>query len=198
MTAVITTKGLGDALKFFTELPDIANEAAFLAVRDVSEGKGLRALQEETEGQVNFPKGYVKNGRLRVKRKALRGAATIEAVIAGRDRPTSLARFAPGQTPANSRGRGVRVSVHHGQQKFLRRAFLVNLRNGNTGLAIRLKQGESLRNSEKAVRLDNNVFLLYGPSVDQVFQGVAEEEAPAINDMVVREFLRQFARLSRG
>jgi hypothetical protein len=196
MSAVIATKGLTDVAKFFDELPDVALEAAFLAVRDVSEGTGLRLVQKEVERQVNFPKGYVQNGRLTVKRKASR--ATLEAVISGRDRPTSLARFAPGQTVANSRGRGVIVEVHKGSKRNLgKRAFIVNLRNGNQGLALRLKPGEVLRGSDKAVRLDNNLFLLYGPSVDQVFRGVAESEAPVLNDMVQRQFLRQFARLTR-
>lgn len=196
MSAVIATKGLNGVAKFFEELPEIATEAAFLAVRDVSEGVGLTHLQREVEAQVNFPKGYVRNGRLNVKRHANR--ATLEAVIRGRDRPTSLARFAPGQTPANSRRRGVIVEVHKGVKRNLgKRAFIVNLKNGNIGLAVRLKPGETLRGSEKAVRLENNVYLLYGPSVDQVFRGVAEQEAPLLNSMVQKQFLRQFARLSR-
>lgn len=195
MSAYIETKGLGDLRRFFDELPDLATEAAFLAIRDVSEGPGLRLLQEETENQVNWPKGYVRE-RLTVKRRA--NKATLEAMISGRDRPTSLARFARGQTPSTTRGRGVIVEVHKGVQRRLgKSAFLVNLKNGNTGLAIRLKAGETLRASEKAVRLDNNVYLLYGPSVDQVFKGVAEAEAPVVNEMVRKQFLRQFARLSR-
>jgi len=128
----------------------------------------------------------------------------IEAVIAGRDRPTSLARFAPGaQRP--ERGQPLRpiiVEVKSGKRVVLNgprssaRAFLVNLKNGNTGLAVRLPKGETLANSEKAVRLDNNVYLLYGPSVDQVFRGVANDLSPDISAMVSRNFFRQFSRLS--
>ena len=77
-------------------------------------------------------------------------------------------------------------------------AFLVRLKNNNIGLAVRLKPGEVLQNSEKAVRLDNNVYLLYGPSVDQVFRSVADDKTPKILSDVTAEFLRQFARLSRG
>lgn len=196
MSAVIATKGLSGVAKFFEELPDIATEAAFLAVRDVSEGSGLVHVQRQVESQINFPKGYVRNDRLNVRRKATR--QTLEAVISGRDRPTSLARFARGQTPANSRGRGVIVEVHRGVKRNLgKRAFIINLANGNLGLAIRLKPGETLRGSEKAVQMAKDLYLLYGPSVDQVFRGVAEEEAPFLNNMLQRQFLRQFARLTR-
>jgi hypothetical protein len=46
------------------------------------------------------------------------------------------------------------------------------------------------------VHLAPNVFLLYAPSVDQVFRSVAETETPAVLDMMGNEFFRQFARLS--
>ena len=75
-------------------------------------------------------------------------------------------------------------------------AFLVRLKNNNIGLAVRLKPGEVLQNSEKAVRLDNNVYLLYGPSVDQVFRSVADDITPSIQQSVSRQFFRQFTRLS--
>lgn len=80
------------------------------------------------------------------------------------------------------------------------RAFLVRLRGApdgfNTGLAVRLRPGESLRASRAARRLDNNVYLLYGPSVDQIFRSVAVEQSePVLLDLEI-EFRRQFIRLS--
>jgi hypothetical protein len=89
--------------------------------------------------------------------------------------------------------------VKPGVTRKLKNAFLVNLRNGNTGLAVRLKDGETLQKSDKAVRLDNNLYLLYGPSVDQVMAGVADEVTPDILDNLRKKFLRQFGRVtSRG
>ena len=55
-----------------------------------------------------------------------------------------------------------------------------------------------LSNSSAAKLLSNNVYLLYGPSVDQVFRSVADDKTPKILSDVTAEFLRQFARLSRG
>lgn len=194
MTVAIIADALDDLKSYFEALPDVATDAAFLAVNDTARDtipKARRAMS----AQINFPKGYLSDQRLGIKRKATR--STLEAVIAGRDRPTSLARFAQGATPENSRGRPLFVNVKgSGKGVRLNRAFLVRLRNNNIGLAVRLQPGQTLENSEKAVRLDNNVYLLYGPSVDQVFRGVADDMAPDISQMISKNFLRQFARLS--
>ena len=156
-------------------------------------------MRADIESQVAFPNGYLKtDGRLSVTRKARQDS--LEAVITARDRPTSLARFAAGQTPESTRKGGVTVQVKRGKNTHMKRAFMVRLKNGNIGLAVRLKQGETLANKSygKPVMLAKNVYLLYGPSVDQVFQTVAEESLPEIGNMVSKEFYRQFTRLSRG
>lgn len=196
MSVGIEVHALADVARYFEELPDIAEQAAVLAINDVTEREGLNAIRHEMRGQIDFPKGYLEGERLRVVRRASKGS--LEAVIRGRDRATSLARFARGQNPSNTRGRGVRVTVKPGQTRTLKNAFMVKLRNANIGLAVRLKPGETLENSDKAVMLADNVYLLYGPSVDQVFRGVAEDMTPDIANKLSRQFLRQFARLTRG
>jgi hypothetical protein len=196
MSAFIQVSALGDLKRYFEDLPDIAEQAAALAINETASREGLTLIRKDMRDQVNFPSGYLEGDRLRVTRKASRGA--LEAVIRGRDRATSLARFAKGQTPANTKGRGVRVQVKNGRVQVLRKAFLMPLRNGNTGLAVRLKAGESMKNSGASVAIGKNLYLLYGPSVDQVFRGVADDRSADIMDMVSRKFLRQFARLSNG
>ena len=196
MSATILANALSDVREYFERLPDVAEEAAVLAINDVAERKGMGVLKSDMRDQINFPAGYLE-ARLKVSRRARPGA--LQAVIQGRDRPTSLARFAAGQTPANTRGRGVRVTVKRGQTQVMRQAFLINLRNGNTGLAVRLKAGESLRNTQGAVQMSNGLWLLYGPSVDQVFRSVAEDRADDLAQLASSEFERQFRRLvSRG
>lgn len=195
--SVIIEAGAMDSLKhYFEQLPEVAERAAVLAVNQVAERDGLAVMRRDMRSQIDFPPGYLEGDRLRVARRANRSA--IEAVIRGRDRATSLARFARGQNPGNTRGRGVRVQVKPGRTKTLKKAFMVRLNNGNIGLAVRLKPGQTLNNSQAAVRLAENVYLLYGPSVDQVFRVVADDRAPDLANMVSRQFLRQFARLSRG
>ena len=75
------------------------------------------------------------------------------------------------------------------------KAFLVKLKNGNMGLATRDKA--LIDRAYKPVMLDRGVYLLYGPSVDQVVRTVAEDALPNIGDKVFDEFLRQFARVTR-
>lgn len=196
MTVFVSVKGLAEAADFFEELPDIAERAAVLAINQVADRDGLAVIRRDMREQINFPKGYLERGdRLAVVRKARKGDLT--AIIRGRDRATSLARFlTPGQRPDNTSGRGLRVEVKNGKVRNLKRAFIVKLKNGNMGVAVRLKPGETMENSERAVRLADNVFLLYGPSVDQVFQGVAEDRTDDLGDMIERQFYRQIDRLT--
>lgn len=202
MSAFIRSDVLGDLRdlsQFFTAMPEVTSKAVSLAMNDVSERKAVPAIRRETESQVAFPKGYLDSpDRLGVTKRA--SPNNLEVVITARDRPTSLARFAPGQTPENTRGKPLYVQVKRGRTVRLNKAFMVRLKNGNIGLAVRLKPGESLRNKTdmKAVALANNVYLLYGPSVDQVFRTVADSAAPEIGTQIGNEFYRQFARLSRS
>lgn len=199
MSSLVSGSVLGDVRRYFEELPVIAEKAAVMSINQVVERDGLAMMRSDINSQVAFPTGYLKNdGRLSVTRRAREGS--LEAVITARDRPTSLARFTSGQTPASTRKGGVTVEVKRGKAVHMKKAFLVNLKNGNLGLAVRLKPGESLANKTygKPVMLAKNVYLLYGPSVDQVFQTVAEESLPELGTMVSKEFLRQFTRLSRG
>jgi hypothetical protein len=153
--------------------------------------------------QIAFPGGYLNRERLGITKRATDD--DLNVVVTARFRPTSLARFAPGQTIEGSRrSRSVRVRVKRGRSTRISGAFLVRLNRGgdmadgfNLGLAIRLKPGERLRGKrQQAVRLAENLYLLYGPSVDQVFRTVSGEESEAVLDDLAVEFRRQFVRLS--
>ncbi len=198
MTVFASAKGLRETAAFFEQVPDIAEQAMALALNQVAGRDGLAVIRNDMRAEINFPKGYLEQSdRLFFARKARKG--DLSAIIRGRDRATSLARFATaGERPDTTRGRGVRVEVKSGVVHTLKRAFMVKLRNGNMGLAVRVKPGETIRNSERAVKLAEDVYLLYGPSVDQVFQNVADDRADDIGDMVERQFYRQFARLTNG
>lgn len=203
MIEVIGVDALEGLEKFFNELPEVATKAARMAINDVASGPGLATMRQQIYDEVNFPKGYLESeDRLWLRKKA--NDHDLTAIVTGRDRPTSLARFAPGQIPTapGKKGvKGVRVTVDPGKSKLLKAAWLVNLKNGNLGLAVRLKPGEQFRNKSDqgtAVRLADNVYLLYGPSVNQVFRGVADDNSGKLLTMIEDEFYRQFARLSHG
>lgn len=201
MTATILSAGLREAAQFIQDVPDLFVEAAYFAVGDTSR-QAVPLIKRKIRSQVKFPSNYLNQDRLNVRRKATR--VTLESVISARDRPTSLARFAPGATIANSRGRPIIVQVKTGGgATTLRRAFLVSLRNGNTGLAIRLPKGTRPDNAYKPVELTRGggkgegAWLLYGPSVDQVMKGVVTETTEEIQDSLNRNFFRHITRLVR-
>lgn len=195
MSVDIIARGLADMQQYFDQFPTIASEAAAMAINEVSAGVGLTAIRRDMRSEIEFPSGYLEGDRLKLQKRAT--PTNLEAIIRGRDRPTSLARFASGQTPSNTRGRPINVRVKKGRVRSLKRAFMVNLKNGNVGVAVRLKEGEELEKTDGAIRLVDNVYLLYGPSVEQVFRGVATDNTPFIADSVRRRFVHHFSRRVR-
>lgn len=200
--------GLDGALQYFKQVPEIATQAARMAINDVANRGALSLARKEMMLQINFDASYLRGDRLGVVKTATN--ADLSAVIRARTRATSLARFAtPGQPIGQNRAvGGVRVRVKKGGSSTLRSAWLVRLRSGksltddnfNVGLALRIKPGESVpgkKSVHKAWLVPGQVALLYGPSVDQVFRDVSGDIAAPVADMVTAEFFRQFSRLSQ-
>lgn len=190
---VVAVEGIS-ALRDIETLPADVKRAAMQAVNKTVQRGRTKAARRIRE-QVAFPARYLsgKDGRLAITKKAT--ADDLEGVITGRHRPTSLARFTTSGTVGGRNG--VRVSVAPGFARMMRRAFLIRLRAGsanldtksNMGLAIRLRPGETIKNKKRVVQM-GNLHLLYGPSIDQIFRSVADEEAPEMADFLETEFLR--------
>lgn len=199
MTVFIDAIGLNGWQIYFDQAPRIARQAARLAINDTAERKGLKLAREAMLSQVMWPTGYLSPPRFGVKQRAT--DSNLVAAIGGRFTPTSLARFTGRAGASRRRGAGVSVQIHPGRSVALPRAFLLNLRGGNIGLAVRLRPGDLLRHSVGAKLITSGplkgVALLYGPSVDQVFRTVAADITPQVLDGVTTEFLRQFIRLSQ-
>ena len=191
---VVAVEGLSLALSDVKALPKNVIKAARLAVNRTVTTTRTRSAREMRQ-QVNFPARYLtgSTGRLKVTKRA--SAGDLEAVITGRARPTSLARFVTGRLRP---GRGARVEVEPGAPRVMRRAFLIRLRQGNVltdtrfnaGLAIRLKPGETILNKKRVIQVTRGLYVLYGPSVDQVFRTVSEDVAPGAEEFLEAEFLR--------
>jgi len=190
-----------ESLREIRDLGPRIKTAAAQAINKVARDQRAEAARRITD-QVNLPKSYVSpaGGRLVVSQQAQK--ESLEARITARGRPTSLARFSRG-TPGKA---GVTVEVKPGQTSFMRRAFLIRLPQGSTltdsrfnlGLAIRLRPGERLQNKVRQVKLDKGLYLLYGPSVQQVFlnnegKGVAADLADPTADYLEAEFTRLLA-----
>jgi hypothetical protein len=186
-----------DAAEFVRHLPEVADKAAVMAINQIATRGGLQLARSGILNEIAFPKDDLSGDRLRVSQKAT--ISNQEAVIAARERPTSLARFATAGTALGSRARiGVQVQIKRGQTVKLKNSWLVRLNNGNIGLAVRVKPGDEISNKHGATRwlVPDRVALLYGPSVDQVFRSVSERIAAPVGKLVHDEFLRQFTRLS--
>lgn len=161
---------------------------------------GRRLAQKTIESEIRFPSGYLssRNSRLVVDKTAK--PTDLDARISARARPTSLARFVVGNPKPNKAG--VSVQVNPGQVKYMRRAFMMNLRSGaadsgknNRGLAIRLRKGERIHRKRNVRRIAGGLYLLYGPSVQQAFlnvfgTGVAFDISPQVEQRMEEEFYR--------
>ena len=189
---VVEIDGLGGQIQKLEDAPRAIRVAASRAINRAARTTRTRSAQE-VRRQVAFPANRL-NENLKVTKFSR--PDRLEAVITGRSRPTSLARFARNR-PA--RGGRVRLSVKPGRSTVIGGAFLIPLRSGsanietrsNLGLAIRLKPGERLRNKRSFRSLGNGLYLLFGPSVDQVFTNVAEDQIVPAGDVLEQEFLRQ-------
>jgi len=210
MAVDIAIKGFDRFAALIRGAEAVADQAADLAVRETGRF-AYRESSKEIRDQANFTASYIGsegNGGNRLKiQRGTRGGRTFIR-ISGRDRPTSLARFVQG-SPA--KGKPVRVQVKPGQQRTFKRAFLVKLRRGksitedsfNVGLAIRLPEGATL-SQKRRLGVDGlpeifpNVFLLYGPSVAQVFNTVSRDVRAHVGAKLEAEFVRQFNRLLKA
>lgn len=205
MTVDVDLRGMLELDDFLAAVPDVTRQAASQSINSVIRGPGLAQYRKGISDQVDFPTGYLSDDRIGVTQ--LSTPSKLEGRITGRQRATSLARFASGATVGSKGGVSVRVKKG-GASTYIRKAFLVRLRSGssldndafNVGLALRLEPGQTVigkKDTSNMVRLDANVVLLYGPSVDQILRNdVAESETPEVVDKIVTEFFRNFQRLA--
>lgn len=209
MSARIAARNLLEIDEFLSAQPENARTAARLAINDIASRRAVPRLRKAMREEVNFPAGYLEDTeRFGVTRRAT--DADLSATITARFKPTSLARFASNQSFEGARRTGgVSVKVNtSGAGARIKGAFFVKLRRGgdnsdgfNVGLALRLRPGERLtgrRKGSTGVELAPNLYLLYGPSVDQVFRETSVAESPVIADELQQEFLRQYVRISVG
>lgn len=166
------------------DAPAKINRAALLAINNTA--SFARADSADAMRKTyNFPGNYLdpSSGRLIVSQRAK--LSNLEAVITGRQRPTSLARFVIQNNGVNHEG--VVIEMKRGQATKLNRAFLMKLRRGggdsgaNMGLAVRVKGHAAPRKAYKPKMLSANknssLWLLYGISVDQAFRYTKEMTA---------------------
>ncbi len=191
---VVFVEGLAGLAEDLRDSTPRIVKAARMAINDTA--TKMRTLSaEEIRKQVNFPVSYLKPSGKRLFVSAHAGTNSLEAIITGRRRPTSLARFATGGK-VGKQGVSVAVKPNKGS-KFLKDAFLMKLKSGagnldtksNLGLAMRTKGGKP-PNAYLPTKISDNLWLLYGPSVNQVFKTVRNDISDEASAHLEREFLR--------
>lgn len=193
-----------EAAQFVGEVSDMQVRAMTKALNKT--GPHTRTQMDRAiRQQVAFPASYLRPStkRLFVAKKASR--TMLETVIEGRGRPTSLARFVKGGAKAvknrKKKSEQIQVEVQPGSVHGISRAWIVSLPgapdSNNLGLAVRTPAGQKPKGAYVPKRLDNNVWLLYGPSVDQVLYsvrnqgGVITEMYGPTLDFLSKEYSRQ-------
>jgi hypothetical protein len=179
-----------DELTDLDSIPDDLKRYARMAVNhatDYARTTGAKLVRE----QVRFPASYLQpdSGRLNVTRRA--NDDRLEGVITARQRATSLARFAKSGT----RKSGVSVEVHPGKLVTLKRGFLMNLKSGteaggNIGLAVRVPDKRPPGNAYRPAKISDDLYLLYGQSVDQVFRRISPDMSDDVSAALASEFHR--------
>lgn len=194
-----------EALRFVGTL-DPAVEVAMIRALNKTADRTRTTADKRIRSQVNFPASYLRPSEKRLWVATKAGRGSLEAIVRGRGRPTSLARFAAKNTPkpgpTRPKNGEISVEVKPGIKHKIPRAFLINLKgspeSANLGLAVRTNGGrpQGAYAPKELTRLGKNLWLLYGPSIDQVLYsarnagGVVEEIAPETLSFLNREFLR--------
>lgn len=182
--------GLDEAKASFSELPANLRAALIRSINNVVPNAHALAVERITE-QVALTKGYVKS-RLYISQRA--NNTDPMAVISGRRRATQLRRyggtqlFTSAKLPGKRRLAGTSVRVKTGSgQKVLNHAWIIKLKYGESDA----KQGLTMGIAQRTGSGRDDYRILYGPSVDQVFNGVKDEIRPDVEQMLADEWLRQ-------
>lgn len=204
----IQLRGLEIVEKYFVTLPDRTNKALKLAVNDAALF-GARLGKKQIMAEVNRSSAYLgdpKNITSKLARIKTARANDLESIVEAKHRPASLAGFSSSPVSFGRPKAPIKVKVGKGGYKKMERAFFIRLNPGKTkftednynlGLAIRLRPGEDVGNKKVHVSQDSRIAVLYGPSVEQMFNRITPEIADDVLAFAEREFLRQFDRLKK-
>lgn len=194
METLVAIEGLTDFIKSLDSLPDKQRLAAMRAINKTADRARTRA-DRQLRREINLSARYV-GEKLTVARRA--NQTHLNAKVTGTSRPISLTRFA---TTTSYGLEGIPVSVRPGVAKRIRRAFIMPLRgkNGeltNAGFAVRTSGGPP-KGAYKPKRISDTLWLLYGPSVDQIFKTLIQSDEKFSADTAA--YLEtEFIRLTKG
>jgi len=185
-------RGLEEAIKRF---PQAAAEASKLAVNDTIDFARAN-IRKAIVDQIAVPPDAITPARFGVTRRATQNK--LEAVLSASNQPLGLVRFARGEKVSGKTG--VQVQVKKGGEiRTLKNAFFLPTPGAPGSFALAVRAPGGLSNSRGAYRVKGtDIYLLSGPSPNQLLANIAPKLLTTIQTRLNREFTRQYARLLRG
>jgi len=192
---VVAGKGIDALDRYIARLGDGANKAAVMAVNDTADWARTR-IKRQMQAEVTLAESAFSNRQFYVSRRA--NTADLQAILTASRQPYSLSRFKVGDVGFGPSAGPVKVRIKAGGSTVnLKRAFYVRAPNGAVGIAVRSKQ--PLDNSRGARRIKGtDVYVLFGPSPDQLMRRLAPASVPDVENYLNREFSRQIVRVING
>lgn len=197
----ISSAGIQGLAEFVARTPEVAAEAAKLAVGDAAEW-GRNLSKREMVSAVNLPADALAGRRFRISQRPT--TANPEAVISADNNPLGLSRFVVSQKARGAAHPKVRILVGGATKSFSdpdikgSYSFLIPTPGGADGVGLALRTKEPLRNSSAARKIGRDLYLLSGPSVNQMFGQLMPTIVPRVEAKLQTEFARQYERLIRG
>lgn len=197
----ISSAGIQGLAEFVARTPEVAAEAAKLAVGDAAEW-GRNLSKREMVSAVNLPADALAGRRFRISQRPT--TANPEAVISADNNPLGLSRFVVSQKARGAAHPKVRILVGGATESFSdpdikgSYSFLIPTPGGADGVGLALRTKEPLRNSRAARKIGRDLYLLSGPSVNQMFGQLMPTIVPRVEAKLQTEFARQYERLIRG
>lgn len=197
----ISSTGIKGLAEFVARTPEVAREAAKLAVGDTAEW-GRNLAKREMKAAVNLPEDALAARRFRIAQRPTN--AHPEAVLSADNNPLGLSRFVVGQKAKGTPHPKVRILVGGATKSFSSPdrkgtySFLIPTPGGADGVGLAVRTKRPLQKSQAARKIGPDLYLLSGPSVNQMFGQMIPALVPRIEAKMQTEFARQYERLIRG
>lgn len=197
----ISSAGIQGLASFVARQPEIAAQAAKMAVGDTAEW-GRNLSKRMMVAEVNLPDDALATKRFRISQRPT--AANPEAVISADNNPLGLSRFVVGPKAPGTPHPKVRIKVGGATKSFSSAdrkgtySFLIPTPNGANGVGLAIRTKRPLEKSHAARKIGRDLYLLSGPSVNQMFGQLLPAVVPRIEAKLQAEFARQYERLTRG
>jgi hypothetical protein len=186
----VSTKGLERLDDDVRRFGDKANLAAQLAINDTLAWSRTR-LKVQMKAQINLTESAFSGKHFFISQYARRGS--LQGVLSAGTQGYSLSRFSVEKPRVGVKG--VSVQVAGGAVRKINRGFFIRAPNGALGLAIRSKAQPTGSRGAKESRKHKGLWILFGPSPDQLMRRLAPDSLPDVGRHVGAEYARQLNRL---